>query len=261
LAHDDFAFGADISFVPNMENNKAKWLDKDGNQKDILQILKEQGINSIRLRVWTVKSGDSSKAQVVEMCKRVKKMGMDVMIDFHYSDTWADPGNQKIPSAWTDQSVDALSKNIYKHTYDVLSAIKDAGVIPKWVQVGNETKRGMLYPIGQTNKGGSVAFAKFVLSGYNAVKAVDNSIKVIVHLPDGHDNSLYRSIFDGLRKNGAKWDIIGLSAYPRWSHLDGPTMITKVMANIKDLKQRYGTPCMVVETGIIQQKPLKEINI
>ena len=254
---ENFAFGADISFVPNMEANKAKWLDKDGKEKDILEILKEQGINSIRLRVWTVKSGDSSKAQVVEMCKRVKEIGMDLMIDFHYSDTWADPGHQEIPSAWTDQSVDSLAKNVYKHTYDVLTAIKEIGIIPKWVQVGNETKRGMLYPVGQTNKGGSVAFAKFVQSGYEAVKAVDESIQVIVHLPDGHDNNLYHSIFDGLKKNGAKWDIIGLSAYPRWSHLDGPTMITQVMNNINDLKKRYGTPCMVVETGHYPNKAIE----
>ena len=89
-------------------------------KKDILQILKEQGINSIRLRVWTVKSGDSSKAQVFEMCQRIKEMGMDVMIDFIYSDTWADPGHQAMPSTWTDHSVDALAKNVYKHTYDVL---------------------------------------------------------------------------------------------------------------------------------------------
>ncbi len=244
-----FAFGADVSFVPQMEGWGTKWLDKNGKQKDILQILKEQGINAIRLRVWTVASGASSKGQVVNMCKRAKAKGMSVMIDFHYSDTWADPGSQTIPSAWTDHSVEALSKNIYDHTYDVLSAIKAAGVVPKWVQVGNETKRGMLYPVGQTNKGGSVAFAKFVQSGYDAVKAVDSTMQVIVHLPDGHDNSLYRSIFDGLKKNGAKWDIIGLSAYPRWSHLDGPTMITRVMSNIKDLKTRYKTPCMVVETG------------
>jgi arabinogalactan endo-1,4-beta-galactosidase len=247
--HDDFAFGADVSFVPQMESWGTKWLDKNGKQMDILQILKGQGINNIRLRVWTVASGASSKQEVVSMCKRAKAKGMGVMIDFHYSDTWADPGSQTIPAAWTDHSVDALAKNVYDHTYDVLSAIKEAGIIPKWVQVGNETKRGMLYPVGQTNQGGSVAFAKFVLSGYDAVKAVDPSIQVIVHLPDGHDNSLYRSIFDGLKKNGAKWDIIGLSAYPRWSHLDGPTMITKVMANINDLKQRYGTPCMIVETG------------
>ncbi len=247
--HEDFAFGADVSFVPMMESWGTKWLDKNGRQKDILQILKEQGINNIRLRVWTVNSGASSKAEVVGMCKRAKAKGMGVMIDFHYSDTWADPGSQTIPSAWTDHSVDALAKNVYDHTYDVLSAIKAAGVVPKWVQVGNETKRGMLYPVGQTNKGGSAAFAKFVLSGYNAVKAVDSTMQVIVHLPDGHDNSLYRSIFDGLKNNGAKWDIIGLSAYPRWSHLDGPTMITKVMANINDLKSRYKTPCMVVETG------------
>ena len=247
--HEEFAFGADVSFVPMMESWGTKWLDKNGKQKDILQILKEQGINNIRLRVWTVNSGASSKEEVVGMCKRAKAKGMGVMIDFHYSDTWADPGSQTIPAAWTDHSVDALAKNIYDHTYDVLSAIKKAGVVPKWVQVGNETKRGMLYPVGQTNKGGSVAFAKFVLNGYNAVKAVDSTMQVIVHLPDGHDNSLYRSIFDGLKKNGAKWDIIGLSAYPRWSHLDGPTMITRVMANINDLKSRYNTPCMVVETG------------
>ena len=246
---DDFAFGADVSFVPQMEGWGTKWLDKNGKQKDILQILKEQGVNNIRLRVWTVNSGASSKQEVVSMCKRAKAKGMGVMIDFHYSDTWADPGSQTIPSAWTDHSVEALSKNVYDHTYDVLKAIKDAGVVPKWVQVGNETKRGMLYPVGQTNKGGSEAFAKFVQSGYNAVKAVDSTMQVIVHLPDGHDNSLYRNIFDGLKKNGAKWDIIGLSAYPRWSHLDGPTMITKVMANINDLKKRYGTPCMIVETG------------
>ena len=247
--HEEFAFGADVSFVPQMESWGTKWLDKNGVQKDILQILKEQGINNIRLRVWTVANGASSKQEVVNMCKRAKIKGMGVMIDFHYSDTWADPGSQTIPSAWTDHSVEALAQHVYDHTYEVLSAIKEAGVVPKWVQVGNETKRGMLYPVGQTNKGGSAAFARFVQSGYDAVKAVDPSIQVIVHLPDGHDNSLYRSIFDGLKKNGAKWDIIGLSAYPRWSHLDGPTMITRVMSNINDLKSRYGTPCMVVETG------------
>ena len=249
-AHEaDFAFGADVSFVPQMEGWGTKWLDKNGRQKDILQILKEQGINSIRLRVWTVGSGASSKQEVVSMCRRAKAKGMSVMIDFHYSDTWADPGSQTIPSAWTDHSVEALARNVYDHTFDVLKAIKAAGVVPKWVQVGNETKRGMLYPVGQTNKGGSVAFARFVQAGYDAVKAVDSTMQVIVHLPDGHDNGLYRSIFDGLKKNGAKWDIIGLSAYPRWSHLDGPTMITRVMANINDLKARYKTPCMVVETG------------
>ncbi len=108
-AYEDFGFGADISFVPQMEGWGTKWLDKDGKQKDILQILKEQGINSIRLRVWTVNSGASSKQEVVNMCKRAQAKGMNVMIDFHYSDTWADPGHQEIPSAWTDHSVDALA--------------------------------------------------------------------------------------------------------------------------------------------------------
>ena len=256
-AHEtDFAFGADIGFVSQMESWGTQWLDKNGRQKDILQILKEQGINNIRLRVWTT-NGFCGKNDVVNMCQRAKAKGMGVMIDFHYSDTWADPGSQTIPSAWTDHSPEALAQNIYDHTYDVLSAVKATGANVRWVQVGNETKRGMLYPVGQTNQGGSVNFAKFVQSGYNAVKAVDPNIQVIVHLPDGHDNSLYRSIFDGLKKNGAKWDIIGMSAYPRWSHLDGPTMVTKTMANIRDLKSRYGTPVMVVETGHYWHKALE----
>ena len=89
----DFAFGADVSFVPQMESWGTKWLDKNGRRKDILQILKEQGINSIRLRVWTVGSGASSKQEVVSMCRRAKAKGMSVMIDFHYSNTWADPGS------------------------------------------------------------------------------------------------------------------------------------------------------------------------
>lgn len=191
-AHEDFAFGADVSFVPQMEGWGTKWLDKDGRQKDILQILKEQGINSVRLRVWTVGSGASSKGEVVSMCKRAKAKGMSVMIDFHYSDTWADPGSQTIPSAWTDHSVDALAKNIYDHTKDVLSAIKAAGVVPKWVQVGNETKRGMLYPVGQTNKGGSVAFAKFVQAGYDAVKAGNAGNQRVAYFPLGRSGTADR---------------------------------------------------------------------
>ena len=255
---EDFAFGADIGFVSQMESWGTKWLDKNGKQKDILQILKEQGINNVRLRVWVNPSGGwCGKADVVRMAKRAKAKGMGIMLSFHYSDSWADPGTQERPAAWKNHSVEQLEKDVYNHTKDIITALKKAGITPRWAQIGNETKRGMFYPTCQTNKGGTDNFARMLKAGIKACRDCDSTIQTIIHLPEGHDNKLYRNMFDALKKRGVKWDMIGMSAYPRWSHLDGPTMITKVMANIKDLEKRYGTKVMVVETGHYWNKPIE----
>lgn len=258
-AHEaDFAFGADIGFVSQMESWGTKWQNKHGAQKDILQILKEQGINNVRLRVWVNPAGGwCGKNDVVKMAKRAHSKGMGIMLCFHYSDTWADPGTQDRPAAWANYTMAQLEQALYDHTHDIISALKAEGITPKWAQIGNETKRGMFYPTAQTNKGGTDNFAKLLKSGIKAVKDIDTSIKTIVHLPDGHDNSLFRSMFDNLKNRGVKWDIIGMSAYPRWSHLDGPEMIKKVMYNVNDLKKRYNTPVMVVETGHYWHKPIE----
>lgn len=257
-AHEqDFAFGADVSFVSQMESWGTRWLDKTGRQRDILQILKDQGINHVRLRVWVNPGGGwCGKADVVKMAKRADKLGMGIMLCFHYSDTWADPGTQDPPAAWKNHTVAQLEQDVYNHTQDIVNALKAEGITPRWAQIGNETKRGMFYPTAQTNKGGTDNFARMLKAGIKACKDIAPAIQTIVHLPDGHDNSLYRSMFDQLKLRGVKWDIIGMSAYPRWSHLDGPTMITKVMANVKDLKKRYGTPVMVVETGHYWYEPI-----
>ena len=253
-----FAFGADISFVSQMESWGTKWLDKRGVQKDILQILKEQGINNVRLRVWVNPSGGwCGKADVVKMAKRAHAKGMGIMLCFHYSDSWADPGTQNPPAAWKDHSVEQLEQDVYDHTKDIINALQEVGITPRWAQLGNETKRGMFYPTCQTNKGGTDNFARMIKAGIRACHDCDTTIKTIIHLPDGHDNALFRNMFDALKSRGVKWDIIGMSAYPRWSHLDGPTMITQVMANIKDLKKRYSTPVMVVETGHYWNKPVE----
>jgi arabinogalactan endo-1,4-beta-galactosidase len=255
---EDFAFGADIGFVSQMESWGTKWLDKNGKQKDILQILKEQGINNVRLRVWVNPSGGwCGKADVVKMAKRAKAKGMGIMLSFHYSDSWADPGTQERPAAWKDHTVAQLEQDVYDHTKDIITALQAVGITPRWAQIGNETKRGMFYPTCQTNKGGTDNFARMLKAGIKACHDCDSTIQTIIHLPDGHDNSLYRSMFDALKSRGVKWDMIGMSAYPRWSHLDGPTMITKVMANIKDIEQRYGTKVMVVETGHYWNKSIE----
>ena len=263
-AEETFAFGADISWLSQQESWKTVYRNRAGKNTELMTILQEEeGINAVRFRVWVNPSGGwSGKQDVINLCKRAHEKGLKIMLDFHYSDTWADPGSQTIPAAWTDHSVEALSKNVYDHTYDILHSLKLLGIVPQWVQIGNETKRGMLWDTGRTSSTqGYANFATLINSAYKAIKEVDESILAIVHLPDGHDNSLYRSMFDNLKKHGAKWDVIGMSAYPRWSHLDitndtqVASTISKYMSNINDIKSRYGTPVIVVETGHYNNKP------
>ena len=135
---EDFAFGADIGFVSQMESWGTKRLDKNGKQKDILQILKEQGINNVRLRVWVNPSGGwCGKADVVKMAKRAKAKGMGIMLSFHYSDSWADPGTQERPAAWKDHTVAQLEQDVYDHTKDIITALQAVGITPRWAQIGN----------------------------------------------------------------------------------------------------------------------------
>lgn len=247
-----FANGADVSWLPQMEAKGYKFYDDYGVQKDCLQILKEHGINSIRLRVWVNPSNDPysghcSKDEVVEMAKRCKNMGFRIMINFHYSDSWADPGKQYKPAAWANHSTNQLYTDIYNHTYDVLSALKSNGVTPEWVQVGNETNNGMLWEDGMASKN-MRNFAWMVNSGYDAVKAVFPETKVIVHLSNAYDNNLFRWMFDGLKNNGAKFDVIGMSLYPEvynWS-----TLNEQCLYNMNDMVSRYGKEIMICEVGM-----------
>lgn len=247
-----FSTGADVSWLPQMEAKGYKFYDDNGVQKDCLQILKEHGINSIRLRVWVNPSDDPysghcSKAETVALAKRCANMGFRIMIDFHYSDSWADPGKQYKPAAWKSHGISQLLTDVYDHTYDVLNALKSNGVTPEWVQVGNETNNGMLWDDGKASVS-MKNFAQLVSSGYDAVKAVFPLTKVIVHISNGYDNSLFRWIFDGLKNNGGKYDVIGMSLYPEsnnWS-----TMSSQCLTNMNDMVLRYGKEVMICEVGM-----------
>ena len=146
-----FSKGGDVSWLPQMEATGYNFYDIDGTEKDCLQLLKDKGMNTIRLRVWVKPSNDrtnshSNPAETVALPVRAKNMGMRIMIDFHYSDTWADPGHQTKPAAWSNHTFTELLNDVYNHTFDVLNALKTAGVTPEWVQVGNEIPGGMLWP-------------------------------------------------------------------------------------------------------------------
>jgi arabinogalactan endo-1,4-beta-galactosidase len=243
-----FAKGADVSWLTEMEAAGRQFYNSSGTPQDCIQILKNLGMNAIRLRVWVDPAGGwCNTDDVVAKAIRAKNLGMRIMIDFHYSDSWADPGQQNKPAAWAAHDFATLQTDVYNHTVAVLTALKANGVTPEWVQIGNETNDGFLWPTGKASV--SMAnYAALISKGYDAVKAVDNTIKVIVQLSNGYDNSLYRWNFDGLKANGGKWDIIGMSLYPtstNWSSLN-----SQCLTNMNDMVNRYSTPVMICEVGM-----------
>jgi arabinogalactan endo-1,4-beta-galactosidase len=251
---DTFAKGADISWLPQMEASGYKFLNAEGVQEDCFKILKDHGINAIRLRTWVNPSdnpgsGHCSKDETVAMALRAKNSGMRVMIDFHYSDSWADPSKQVKPKAWEGQNFEQLKQTLYDYTLDVMTALRTAGVTPEWVQVGNETPTGMIYPEGSTDNWPQLA--QLINKGYDAIKAVSPTTKVILHVDQGNNNARFRGWFDAAKTNGAKYDVIGLSYYPFW--LDGNPDYTLSIGdlgnNLNDMAARYDKEVMVVEVG------------
>lgn len=278
----DFAKGADISWVTEMEHKGMKFYNTSGVETDCFQLMKDLGLNAVRLRVWVdPKEHDNwcNMADLVTKAKRAAELGMDVMVDFHYSDWWADPGQQHKPAAWKGLNLADLKKAIADHTADVLNALKAAGVTPKWVQVGNEIRPGMLwdedaalsgasYDVRECDVKGSNStsekvkyrknfanLAAFINVGYDAVKSVFDDAIVIVHLDNGYDNELYTWFFNELKANGGKWNMIGMSLYPYWTMLEhkeytADRTITECIANINSVARKYNCDVMVVETGM-----------
>ena len=252
-----FAKGADISWVTEMEANNYKFYNKAGAQQDLFPLLQgDYGLNTIRLRVWVnPPAGYNSVADVLAKALRAKALGYRLLIDFHYSDTFADPGHQTKPAAWQGYTVAQLKQAVYDHTTSVLTLLKNNGITPEWVQVGNETNDGMLWPEGRLTVNGFPNFAAFVDQGYAAVKAVSPTSKVIAHFANGYDNGAFRYFFDGLQANGARWDVMGMSLYP--DATTWPTYTAQTQANMNDMVSRYpGKQVMVVEVGMPAYVPI-----
>lgn len=226
----DFIKGADVSIMPELERNGTKFYD-NGIEQDGLTILKNHGVNWIRVRIWNnpyvvgpegVGGGNTDEAKAIEMAKRAKALGMKVLVDFHYSDFWVDPGQQKKPDAWKNDSGDKLVDDVYAYTAKVMQDFNAQGVTPDMVQVGNELNNGMLWPEAQLtedNPNGYKFLAKLLNAGLQAVhdNDKDNKVKTMIHLA-GVDVNLYHTFFDNLivKNKVNDFDIIGMSFYPFW---------------------------------------------
>ena len=253
---DDFALGADISWSTEMESRGLKVYNYKGEEREATALMKEMGLSAVRLRVWVdpqEHGGWCNKEDVVKKALRAKELGMDIMIDFHYSDWWADPAHQTLPKAWAKHKYKQLLTDVTLHTKDVLQSLKENNITIRWVQVGNETSDGFMWPAGQLSANPK-QYAGLFKAGYDAVKEVMPETKVIVHLDNGYDNELYNHNLDALREGGAQWDIIGMSLYPYWAKDKGycnsaARLFLECLSNIKMLTKKYDTDVMIVETG------------
>lgn len=246
--------GADISWLPQMEASGYKFYNARGESEDCLVLLKEHGINTVRLRSFVNPSnnafdGHCSTAETVAMAVRAKKLGMRILIDLHYSDSWADPAKQVKPAAWAGHSFPQLLTDVSVYTAGVMQALKDAGVAPEWVQVGNETPTGMIYPEGNTANWPGLS--QLINSGYDAVKRISPSTKVILHIDQGNNTARLQAWFDHAVENHTKFDVVGLSYYPYWlpGNPDYTESIGDLGASMNLMVSRFGKEVMVVEVG------------
>ncbi|WP_405145949.1 arabinogalactan endo-1,4-beta-galactosidase [Sphaerisporangium sp. NBC_01403] len=237
--------GADVSTVQRALDLGAKYYDASGNQRDPLDILQSIGVNYVRLRVWNnPASGYNNRAKVLAYAKTVKAKGLKLLIDFHYSDTWADPGKQTKPAAWSSHGIGQLQTDVYNYTYDVCSSLKAQGTTPDSVQIGNEINVGMLWNDGKVINNDFTNLSLLLKAGYNATKACNSGTQVVIHTADADSDTNARWFYDGIRAKGVSWDITGLSYYCMWHGT-----LSNLSSVISDMRSRYGKPVIVAETA------------
>ncbi|WP_110931936.1 glycoside hydrolase family 53 protein [Paenibacillus bouchesdurhonensis] len=252
-----FVMGGDVSMLHEVEQLGGKFYDQ-GTPKDALQILSAHGMNAVRLRLWVdpydsfgnpYGGGTNDLATTISLAQRAKAQGMEVLLDFHFSDFWADPGKQNKPKAWQSLTYNQLLTTVYDYTHSVITQMKAAGVMPDMVQVGNEASSGILWNDGKVG-GGIDDFTKLgelftsAINGINAALSSSENIEIVLHLDHGGDNNLYTWWFDKIEAENVDYDIIGLTYYPFWHGTMG-----ELAYNLNAISSRYNKDVMIVETS------------
>lgn len=244
---DDFINGVDVSSVLSLEESGVVFRDDDGQRADLFDVLKEHGITDVRVRVWNdpydadghgYGGGDVDVARAVEIGERATAAGLGVLVDFHYSDFWADPGKQKAPKAWQSLSVADKATAVEAYTTDALEQFADAGVDVEMVQVGNETNNGVAGVTGWAN------MAQVFSAGSAAVRDVFPDALVALHFTNPETAGRYAGYAANLKSAGVDYDVFASSYYPYWH--GSLTNLTSVLKNVADT---YGKKVMVAETS------------
>lgn len=248
---DHFIKGVDLSTMIELEKCGAKYFD-EGKEEGVLSILKGYGMDTVRIRIWndpkseigeSYGAGGNDVATSLEIGKRATAAGFSVLLDFHYSDFWTDPGKQYKPKAWEGYSVEELTVAVHDFTLATVKEFLEAGVKVSMIQVGNELSNGLLWPEGKVPNYDNIA--TFVSAGIRACREADASIPVMIHLDNGGNNALYREWFDHYMERGEDFDLIGLSYYPFWHGT-----LEMLKNNMDDIAVRYGKDLIVAEVSM-----------
>lgn len=246
-----FLKGMDVSMLKALEERGASYY-LDGHKDDLFHILKRCGVNMIRLRIWTdpydasgspYGGGYNDLQTTAELAGRIVACGMSFMLDFHYSDFWADPAKQIKPKAWKYLQGKELETAVYLHTVDTLKYLKNRGLVPDMVQVGNEITNGLLWPDGHYDN--IDAMAALLKAGCRGVREECPRAKIVMHLDFGTNGKLYTEWFDSIAPYDIDFDVIGMSYYPHWN---GSMQL--LLENMNEVSQRYGKEVIVAETSI-----------
>ena len=244
-----YAVGADISWLQWQEDSGITFSD-EGVEGDALALLRDNGFNYIRLRLfvnprselgYSQRDGYCDLEHTLAMAKRIKEAGMYFLLDFHYSDNWADPQKQIMPQAWQTFSYEEVCQAVYDHTRDTLLALEAQGTMPDMVQVGNEVSNGMLWPYGSVRHG-FAGLCGLLREGVRAVREYAPAAEVMLHVALGGQAEESVRFFDAMDEYGVEYDLIGQSYYPEWHGT-----LEELEANTNALVKRYNKPLIVVE--------------
>ena len=246
----DYYKGMDISFLQEYLEKGMKTYDLDGTLIDPLKLAKKHGVNAMRLRIWHTpenvpeSGGYCSLERTIVMAKKIKQEGFDFLLDFHYSDWWADPGKQRKPMAWENLHGTELEEAVYTYTKKVLCALKEAGAMPDMVQIGNEIRSGLLFPDGELPD--YVSMVRLVNAGIRAAREIGGKeLLIMIHLDQGGRYFYLKDWFDRAFEAGlSDFDVIGLSYYPFWHGT-----FNDLKETTKKLIQDFKKPIILAETA------------
>ena len=251
----EFLFGGDISMLTKIEEHGGIFRD-EGKPADFLKILKKYGCNCQRLRIFVNPTYRNAVVQdtayTIALARRIKSHGMKLLLNFHYSDTWADPGHQAKPAAWADLGFEELVSKVTEYTSSVIDEFNKNEVLPDMVQIGNEITPGMLWPDGKLGRGDDAEaswqrFTRLLKAGVEGVRQPlkkEQDVRIMIHVDCGGNNKRTQWFFDNLNHNGVPYDIIGVSFYPWWHGT-----MDNLRENLRETVKKYGKDIMVVETA------------
>lgn len=246
-----FIKGMDVSMAKELEEHGAAYY-LNGERKDLFEIFQTCGVNLVRLRLWNDPYSENGEAYgggtndldtTIELAKRAINHGIEFMLDFHYSDFWADPSKQIKPKAWKHLSGKDLQLAVYHYTRNTLCKMREEGVLPNYVQIGNEITNGLLWPDGRIEN--TQEMVSLLNAGIQAIKEIDPAIRIMLHLDFGTNNEQYRQWFTKIAPYELKFDIIGMSYYPYWNG-----SIEALVHNMNDISETFQKDILIAETAI-----------